>query len=224
MDVKSAFLNDFIEEEVYIEQPPGFKNFDFPNHVFKLSKALYGLKQALRACYEISTNFFLKQGFCKGKVNITLFIKKSNDDLLILQIYVDDIIFGATNHCLCEEFSKLMQGEFEMSMMSELKFFLGLQIKQCKDEIFINQTKYAKDILKKFGMDGVKSSKTLMSTTIKLNKDENGKLVDEKRFRDMIRSLLYLIASRPNIIFATCLYARFQSSSRVPLECNQKNF
>ena len=99
-----------------------------------------------------------------------------------------------------------------MSMMGELKFFLGLQIKQCKDGIFINQTKYARDILKKFGMDRVKSSKTPMSSTTKLNKDENGKPVDEKRFWDMIGSLLYLIASRPDIMFATCLCAHFQSS------------
>ena len=141
MDFKSAFLNVFIEEEIYVEQPPDFENFEFPNHVYKLYKALYGLNQAPRDGYEISTNFFLKQGFSKGKVNITLFIKKSNDDLLILQIYVDDIIFGASNHCLCEDISKLMQGEFEMSMKGELKFFLGLQIMQYKDGIFINQTR-----------------------------------------------------------------------------------
>ena len=108
-----------------------------------------------------------------------------------------------------------MQGEFEMSMMGELKFFLGLQIKQCKDEIFINQTKYARDILKKFGLDGVKLSKTPMSSTTKLNKDENGKLVDEKRFRGMVGSLLYLTTSRPNIMFATCLCAHFQYSPKV---------
>ena len=146
-----------------------------------------------------------QKGFSKGKVDITLFIKKSKHDLLIVQIYIDDIIFGAINQCLCEEFSKLMQGEFEMSMMGELKFFLGLQIQQCKDRIFINQTKYARDILKKFGMDGVISRKTPMSTTTKLNKDKNGKPIDEKRFRGMIGSLLYLTASRPDIIFATCL-------------------
>ena len=112
-----------------------------------------------------------------------------------------------------------------MSMMGELKFFLGLQIKQCKDEIFINQTKYARDILKKFGMDGVKSSKTPMSTITKLNKDENGKPVDEKRFRGMIRYFLYLTTSRPDIMFATCLYAHFQSSPREShLNAIKKNF
>ena len=175
---------------------------------------MYRLKQAPRAWYERLSNFLLEKGFSKGKVDTTLFIKKTKNDLLIVQIYVDDIIFGATNHCLCKEFSKLMQGEFEMSMMGELKFFLGLQIKQCKDEISINQTKYARDIIKKFGMDGVKSSKTPMSITTKLNKDENGKSVDEKRFRSMIGSLFYLTASRPDIMFATYLCARFQSSPR----------
>ena len=129
IDVKSAFLNGFIEKEVYVEQPPGFENFDFSNHVFKLSKALYGLKKAPRAWYERLSNFLLEKGFSKGKVDTTLFIKKSNHDLLIVQIYIDDIIFGANNYSLYEEFSKLMQGEFEMSMMDELKFFLRLQIK-----------------------------------------------------------------------------------------------
>ena len=101
-----------------------------------------------------------------------------------------------------------------MSMMGELKFFLGLQIKQCKDGIFINQTKYARDILKKFEMDGVKSSKTPMSTITKLNKDKNGKPINEKQFRGMIGSLLYLTASRLDIMFATCLCAHFQSSPK----------
>ena len=112
MDVKSAFLNGFIKEEVYIEQPLSFENFDFPNLVFKLSKALYGLKNSPRAWYERLRNFLLEKEFSKGKVDTTPFIKKSNYDLLIIQIYVDDIIFNATNHCLYEKYYKLMQGEF----------------------------------------------------------------------------------------------------------------
>ena len=131
--------------------------------------------------------------------------------LLYLIASRPDIMFAT---CLCEKFSKLMQGEFEMSMMGKLKLFLGLQIKQCKDEIFINQTKYAREILKTFGMDGVKSSKTPMNSTTKLNKDENSKPVDEKCFRGMIRSLLYLTASRPDIMFATCLCAFFNLTQR----------
>ena len=126
MDIKSAFLNGYIQKEVYVEQTLGFENYEFLNHVFKLTKALYGLKQALRAWYERLSNFLLEKEFSKGKVDITLFIKKFNNDLLIVQIYIDDIIFGATNHCLCEEFSKFMQREFKISLMGELEFFLGL--------------------------------------------------------------------------------------------------
>ena len=133
MDVKSAFLNDFINDEVYVEQPPGFQSFNFPNHVFKLKKALYGLKQAPRAWYERLSKFLLKKGFKMGKIDTTLFIKTKDNDMLLVQIYVDDIIFSAINVSLCEDFSKCMHSEFEMSMMRALNFFLGLQIKQLKE-------------------------------------------------------------------------------------------
>ena len=129
MDVKSAFLNGFISEEVYVEQSPRFKNDYFPNHVFKLTKALYGLKQAPRAWYERLSSFLIQNNFSKGKVDTTLFIKKFKNNFFIIQIYVDDIIFGSTNESLCESFAKSMSLEFEMSLMGELTFFLGLQIK-----------------------------------------------------------------------------------------------
>ena len=152
MDVKSAFLNGFISEEVYVKQPPGFENPQLLNHVFKLTKALYGLKQAPRAWYDRLSKYLLFIGFTQGKVDTTLFVKTSNQDILLVQIYVDDIIFGATKK-LCEEFATCMQNEFEMSMMGELNFFPGLQIKQHKDVIFINQSKYIKDLLKRFGFE-----------------------------------------------------------------------
>ena len=123
------FLNDFINE-VYVEQPPGFQSFNFPNHVFKLKKALYGLKQAPRAWYERLSKFILEKGFKMGKIDTTLFIKTKEKDMLLVQIYVDDIIFGVIYVFFCEEFLKCMHSEFEMSMMGELNFFLGLQIKQ----------------------------------------------------------------------------------------------
>ncbi|KAK8508672.1 hypothetical protein V6N13_116185 [Hibiscus sabdariffa] len=214
MDVKSAFLNGFISEEVYVEQPPGFEDPKFSNHVFKLSKALYGLKQAPRAWYERLSTFLVEKGFNKGKVDTTLFIKNDGKDILVVQIYVDDIIFGSTNELLCQEFAKLMQGEFEMSMMGELSFFLGLQIKQRKDGIFINQSKYIKEKLKKFGLENVKPEATPMSSSIKLDKDEEGKCVDSKLYRSMIGSLLYLTASRPGIMFSVCLCARFQANPK----------
>ena len=177
MDVKSAFLNGFINEEVYVKQPPDFENPNFPNHVFKLSKALYGLKQAPRAWYERLSKFLIEKGFNRGKVDTTLFIKVKGNDILIVQIYVDDIIFGATNESLCQEFSKVMQGEFEMSMMGKLAFFLGLQVRQTKEGTFINQAKYVKDLLKRFGMDNSKPHSTPMCTSTKLDKDEGGKLI-----------------------------------------------
>ncbi|KAH9705964.1 hypothetical protein KPL70_012065 [Citrus sinensis] len=172
MDVKSAFLNGYIMEEVYVKQPPSFENEKFPDHVYKLSKALYGLKQAPRAWYDRLKNFLLDNNFSMGKVDTTLFVKHKNQDILIVQIYVDDIIFGSTNELLCKDFSSCMSQEFEMSMMGELKYFLGLQIKQNEQGIFINQAKYVKDLLKRFGYENGTVKSTPMSTTIKLDKNE----------------------------------------------------
>ncbi|KAL5551357.1 hypothetical protein UlMin_001533 [Ulmus minor] len=191
MDVKSAFLNGFILEEVFVEQPPGFESFDSPNHVYKLKKALYGLKQAPRAWYDRLSKFLLKNEFEMGKVDKTLFIKTKDKDILLVQIYVDDIIFGATNKSLCEDFAKCMHDEFEMSMMGELTYFLGLQIKQSKEGIFLNQSKYIKDLLKRFGMENSKAASTPMSSTIKLDKDESGVSVDITKYRESLLSDLW---------------------------------
>ncbi|GJZ72740.1 retrovirus-related pol polyprotein from transposon TNT 1-94 [Tanacetum coccineum] len=133
MDVKSAFLNGFINEEVYVAQPPGFIDFEKPDHVYKLKKALYGLKQAPKAWYDRLKAFLIKHEYKMGMVDNTLFTKKKSSNLIIVQIYVDDIIFGSTCQDMCDEFAKIMHDEFEMSMMGELNFFLGLQIKQMED-------------------------------------------------------------------------------------------
>ncbi|KAJ9545159.1 hypothetical protein OSB04_024866 [Centaurea solstitialis] len=214
MDVKSAFLNGVLHEEVYIEQPEGFVDPDFPDHVCILDKALYGLKQAPRAWYETLTNHLLSKGFKRGTIDTTLFLKKEGDDLLLVQIYVDDIIFGSTNPELCTKFSKIMETEFEMSMMGELNFFLGIQVKQNPDGIFINQSKYIKDMLKKFNMTDCSPIKTPMPTGNLLGPDLAGKPVDQKIYRSMIGSLLYLTATRPDIMFATCFCARFQANPK----------
>ena len=129
MNVKSGFLNGYIKEEVYVEQPPGFEDHKYPDHVFKPSKVLYGLKQAPRAWYECLSSFLLKNYFKRGKVDTTLFIKNTDFDMIIVQIYVDEIIFSVTNPGLYKEFEQLMQGEFEMSMLGELSYFLGLHIR-----------------------------------------------------------------------------------------------
>jgi hypothetical protein len=214
MDVKSAFLNGPIQEEVYVRQPPGFEDLDHPEHVYKLHKALYGLKQAPRAWYDRLCSFLTLHGFVIGKVDNTLFTRRSNGDLFVCQIYVDDIIFGSTNKAFSDEFGAMMTKEFEMSMMGELKFFLGFQVKQLKKGTFISQTKYTTDILKKYKMDTAKGAKTPMPTNGHLNADEGGKDVDQKVYRSMIGSLLYLCASRPDIMLSVCMCARFQSAPK----------
>ncbi|GJY99081.1 retrovirus-related pol polyprotein from transposon TNT 1-94 [Tanacetum coccineum] len=161
MDVKSAFLNSFINEEVYVAQPSGFIDFEKPDHVYKLKKALYGLKQAPKAWYDRLKAFLIKHEYKMGMVDNTLFTKKKSSNLIIVQIYIDDIIFGSTCQDMCDEFAKIMHDEFEMSMMGELNFFLGLQIKQMEDG-----------------------------------------------------TLLYLTASRPDIMFSVCLCARFQEAPK----------
>jgi len=214
MDVKSAFLNGYINEEVYVDQPPGVEDHQHPNHVFKLKKALYGLKQAPRQWYERLSNFLLSHGYERGMVDKTFFIKKSNSEIILVQIYVDDIIFGATQDKLCEEFVAAMKGEFEMSMMGELSFFLGLQVRQTKDGIFLCQSKYCKEILKKFEMESWKEASTPMPSSCYMDADSAGKSVDQTKYRGLIGSLLYLTASRPNIMFAVCLCARYQANPK----------
>ncbi|GJZ64120.1 putative ribonuclease H-like domain-containing protein [Tanacetum coccineum] len=178
MDVKSAFLYGTIEEEVYVTQPPGFKDPDHPNKVYKVVKALYGLHQAPRAWYETLANYLLSNGFKRGKIDQTLFIKKQKGDILLVHVYVDDIIFGSTNKELCTGFEKLMKDKFQMSSMGELTFFLGLQVQQKEDGIFISQDKYVAEILKKFNYSDVKSASTPVDLEKPLVKDGDADDVD----------------------------------------------
>ncbi|KAJ9555863.1 hypothetical protein OSB04_010477 [Centaurea solstitialis] len=214
MDIKNAFLNGKLNEEVYVAQPPGFVDPKFPDHVYKLNKALYGLKQAPRAWYDTLSTFLLSKGFVRGKIDSTLFLKKYPKHILLVQIYVDDIIFGSTNPKLCEKFELLMKSEYKMSMMGELTFFLGLQIKQSEKGIFINQGKYVHEMLKKFDLTSCTPMKTPMAPPLSLDKDSKGKPVDMTLYRGMIGSLLYLTASRPDIMYSTCLCARYQAEPK----------
>ncbi|GJZ65682.1 retrovirus-related pol polyprotein from transposon TNT 1-94 [Tanacetum coccineum] len=148
MDVKTAFLNGELKEEVYVSQPEGFVDQDNPSHVYKLKKALYGLKQAPRAWYDMLPSFLISQQFSKGAVDPTLFTRHAGNDVLLVQIYVDDVIFASTNTAMCDEFANQMTTKFKMSMMGQMSFFLGLQISQSPRGIFINQSKYASEIVK----------------------------------------------------------------------------
>nr|GEW70216.1 hypothetical protein [Tanacetum cinerariifolium] len=178
MDVKSAFLYGTIEEEVYVCQPLVFEDPDYPDKVYKVVKALYGLHQAIRAWYETLANYLLENGFQRGKIDQTLFIKRQKGDILLVQIYVEDIIFGSTNNDLCKAFEKLMKDKFQMSSMGELTFFLGLQVKQKQDVIFISRDKYVAEILRKFGLTDGKSASTPIDTEKPLLKNPDCEDVD----------------------------------------------
>ncbi|GJT54662.1 retrovirus-related pol polyprotein from transposon TNT 1-94 [Tanacetum coccineum] len=212
MDVK--FLNSFNNEEVYAAQPPRFIDFKKPDHVYKLKKALYGLKQAPKAWYDRLKVFLIKNEYKMGMVDNIIFTKKKSSNLIIVQIYVDDIIFSSTCQDICDKFAKIIHNEFEMSMMGELNFFLGLQIKQMEEGIFFDQSKYIKEMLKKFGLEESKPMKTPMPFDTKLMKDEECESVDSTKYQGMIGSLLYLTASWPDIMFSVCLCARFQKAPK----------
>ncbi|GJS14606.1 retrovirus-related pol polyprotein from transposon TNT 1-94 [Tanacetum coccineum] len=211
MDVKTAFLNGPLKEEVYVAQPEGFVDPDHPEKVYLLRKALYGLKQAPRAWYDELSNFLMSKGFTKGTIDLTLFKIKYGEDILLVQIYVDDIIFGSTNPKYSKRFEKLMHSRFEMSLMGEMKFFLGLQIHQSPKGIFINQAKYALEILKKHNMDNCHSIGTPLATKPKLDVDLSGEPVDQSDYRSKIGSLMYLTSSRPDLVQAVCYCARYQA-------------
>ncbi|KAD2393347.1 hypothetical protein E3N88_40324 [Mikania micrantha] len=214
MDIKSAFLYGTIKEEIYVCQPPGFDDVHHPDWVYKLYKALYGLKQAPRAWYDTLSKFLLSNKFSRGTIDKTLFMKRVGKELLLVQIYVDDIIFRSTKPSMCEHFSKLMSSKFEMRALSELKTFLGLQVKQTPNGTFIHQSKYVKDLLNKFDMNDCKIISTPMATSPGICPDDNGEPVDQTLYRCMIGSLMYLTASRPDIMYATCVCARYQSAPK----------
>nr|GEW88752.1 retrovirus-related Pol polyprotein from transposon TNT 1-94 [Tanacetum cinerariifolium] len=202
MDVKTAFLNGELKEEVYVSQPEGFVDPDHLTHVYRLKKGLYGLKQAPRAWYDTLSRFLLDNNFSKGAVDPTLFTQKTGKHILLVQIYVDDIIFASTDPQACDMFSNEMSSKFQISMMGQLLFFLGLQVSQSPGGIFINQSKFALEILKKFGMDSCDSVDTPMVDRLKLDEDPLGIPVDQTRFRRMVGSIMYLTASRPDLVFA----------------------
>jgi hypothetical protein len=200
MDVKSAFLNGVIQEEVFVRQPLDFENPKYPNRVYNLSKALYKLKQASWTWYATLKTFLLEYGYVMGSVDKTLFTLKHGNVFLLIQIYMDDIIFGGSSHTLVSSFQEMMEKEFQISMMRELTFLLGIQVKQTKQGIFVHQAKYTKDPMKKFNM----------ATT--LDPDENGKAIDQREYRSMMGSLLYLTVTRSDIQFDVCLCVCFQAS------------
>jgi hypothetical protein len=214
MDVKSAFLNGDLNEEVYMEQPEGFKLSDNPDLVCKLKKSLYGLKQAPRAWYQRLDTYLKDKGFKRGTVDNNQYIKTEDNDLLIVLVYVYDIIFGCNKDSLVQWFASAMESEFEMSMIGELSFFLGLQITQRFEGMFISQEKYLREMLKRFQMEDSKPVGTPMVTRCKLSKDDDSPNVDQSSYRSMIGSLLYITTSHPDIMHVVGMVGRYQSAPK----------
>ncbi|GJS17615.1 retrovirus-related pol polyprotein from transposon TNT 1-94 [Tanacetum coccineum] len=204
MTVKTDFLNGPLKEEVYVNQPDGFVDPDHLEKVYSLSKALYGLKQASRAWYDELSTFLMSKGFTEGTIDPTLFMIRYGEDILLVQIYVNDIIFESTNLKLSKKFEKLMHSRFDMSLMGEIKFILGIQIHQFPRGIFIDQAKYALEILKKHRIDKCDNIGTQMATKPKMDTDLSRTLIDQTRYHSMIRSLMYLNSSRPELVQAVC--------------------
>jgi uncharacterized membrane protein YciS (DUF1049 family) len=182
--------------------------------VYKHLKALYGLKQASQAWYARLKMFLLEHEYFMGSVDKTLFTLNHGADILLVQIYVVDIIFGGSSHTLVSRFHEMMESEFHMSMMEELTFFLGIQVKQMKQGTFVHQVKYTKDIRKKFNMAELKPVSTPMSSAASLGLDEDDEVVDQREYMSMIGSLLHLTATRLDIQFIVGLCAHFQSPPR----------
>lgn len=205
MDVKSAFLNGYIDEEVYVEQPIGYEVPDKEHLVYKLKKALYGLKQAPRAWYARIDSYFMKKGFNKSPSEPTLYVQHIGNDILIVCLYVDDLLYTGKSKDLMEKFQAEMKQEFEMSDLGLMHYFLGVEVQQTSKGIFISQTKCVVDLLKKFGMVACKAFATPIALGEKLTKEDVSPKVDTTWYRSLVGSLMYLRTTRPDIMYAVSL-------------------
>ena len=209
LDVKSAFLNGYLEEEIFVEQPQGFAVKGQEDKVYLLHKALYGLKQAPRAWYSRIDDHLLKIGFKKSLSESTLYVKIVNDDIIVISLYVDDLLVTGSKPILVNQFKEQMKQVFEMTDLGEMSYFLGMEVIQSQQEIFISQHKYARDVLKKFNMESCKSISTPLMENEKLSKDDGAAKVDEGLYRSLVGCLMYLTATRPDIMYAVSLLSRF---------------
>ncbi|KAH9735937.1 hypothetical protein KPL71_017913 [Citrus sinensis] len=214
MDVKSAFLNGFLEEEVYIEQPLGYMVKGHEDKVLRLKKALYGLKQAPRAWNSRIDNYFQEKGFTKCPYEHALYVKEKDGDILIVCLYVDDLIFTGSNPSLFEEFKRVMIKEFEMTDIGLMTYYLGIEVKQKEEDIFISQESYAKEILKRFKMNDCKPISTPVECGVKLSKYDEGEDINPTFFKSLVGSLRYLTCTRPDILYAVGLVSRYMENPK----------
>ncbi|TYK18672.1 Retrovirus-related Pol polyprotein from transposon TNT 1-94 [Cucumis melo var. makuwa] len=213
MDVKSAFLNGYLEEEVYLEQPPGYSVKGQEDKVLKLKKALYGLKQAPRMWNSRINKYFLDNGYLRCPYEHSLYIKvNGHGDILVVCLYVDDLIFTGNCASMFEDLKKAMTQEFEMTDIGLMSYYLGIEVKQSEEGIFISQERYTREILEKFNMMNSKPVATPIETGTKLSKHEEGDDVDPSYFKSLVGSLRYLTCTRPDILFSVGLVSRFMES------------
>ncbi|KAL6332552.1 hypothetical protein AAG906_008972 [Vitis piasezkii] len=215
LDVKSAFLNGILLEEIYVQQSEGFEVIGHEHKVYKLHKALYGLKQAPRAWYSRIDSHLIQLGFRRSENEATLYLKQNDDGLqLVVSLYVDDMLVTGSNVKLLADFKMEMQDVFEMSDLGIMNYFLGMEIYQCSWGIFISQRKYAMDILKKFKLESCKEVATPLAQNEKISKNDGEKLEEPSAYRSLVGSLLYLTVTRPDLMFPASLLSRFLSSPR----------
>lgn len=223
LDVKSAFLNGYLQEEIFVEQPDGFHVKGQEEKVYKLEKVLYGLKQAPRTWYGRIDDYLQNLGFVKSSSEATLYVKLASGDFIIVSIYVDDLLVTGANEKQIMEFKGEMLQMFEMTDLGLMSFFLGMEVKQDHERVFICQKKYAKEILKKFQMEDCRSTTTPMNQKEKFSNDNGVEKVDEHYYRSLIGCLMYLTATRPDIMFAVSILSRFMNySSEVHLQAAKR--
>ena len=209
LNVKSTFLNGYLQEEIYVEQPEGFVKEGEEDKVYLLKKTLYGLKQAPRAWYSRIDKHLLNLGFAKSLFESTLYVKHNGVGSLIISLYVDDLLVTGNHTSLVEKFKLEMIEVFEMTNLGLMTFFLGMEIKQSEHEVFIGHKKYAKEILKKFKLNECKEIRTPLNQKEKLNKDDGTSRIDQTYFRSMIGCLMYLTATKPNILNVVSILSWF---------------
>eukprot|EP00253_Pinus_taeda_P034206 PITA_34206 len=200
MDVKSAFLNGVLKEEVYVEQPLGYEKEGEEHKVCKLKKALYGLKQAPRAWYSRIDSYLLDNEFDKCEGEPTVYIKEKDGKILIVVLYVDDVIFTGNDDQLIKNFKSVMKEEFEMTDMGFLRYFLGIEVVQNEKGIFISQARYVDQVLSRFSMEECKATITPTVMGLKLSREDSSKDFDPSLYKSIVGSLMYLTATRPDIM------------------------
>ncbi|GKV18362.1 hypothetical protein SLEP1_g28758 [Rubroshorea leprosula] len=213
MDVKSAFLNGYLEEELYVQQPLGYVVKGHEDKVLKLKKALYGLKQAPRAWYSCIDKYFQDHGFTKCPHEHALYVKEDKTGgFMLVCLYVDDLIFIGNNANMFEEFKKAMTQEFEMTDIGLMSYYLGIEVKQNEDGIFISQEAYAKKVLEKFEMENCKSVSTPIGCGTRLSKYDESTKVDPSLYRSLVGNLRYLTCTRPDILYGVGLVSRYMEA------------